>query len=105
MQVGDAECYKVRLLTINGDEIFEYYDMDSGLMLQTEMTVSSQMGEIAAIQTSEDYREFEGIRLPTKMTVTIGPMQQVMSISEVTVNVLEKSAFEPPAEILALVAE
>ncbi len=105
MQVGDAECYKVRLVTINGDEIFEYYDMDSGLMLQTEMTVSSQMGEIAMTQTSEDYREFEGIKLPTKMTVTIGPMQQVLTISEVTVNTLEKSAFEPPAEILALVAE
>ncbi len=104
-EFGDSTCFKLRLVTTNDDEIIEYFDVDTGLLTGMEMTIESPMGPIKTSQTAGDYREFAGQKMATRIVVSVGPMEQVLKINDVKVDTVEKSIFEPPAEIRALVEE
>jgi hypothetical protein len=105
VEFDGKQCYKLELVTANGDEVVEYYDVDSGLMVGTEMTVESPMGPMQVKQTVGGYEKFGKLSLPTETTVSIGPMQQVLTITDVEHDSVDPAAFELPAEIKALVAE
>lgn len=104
-EFGGAPCYKLRLVTRDGEEFFEYFDVGTGLMAGMERTLESPMGPIKTSQITEGYREFAGQRMATRIVVSIGPTEQILQINDVKVDTLNKAAFDLPAEILALVAE
>jgi len=104
-EFGDSTCFKLRLVTRYGEEFFEYYDVDTGLLTGMERTIESPMGRVKTSEIVGDYREFAGVKMATRVVRSIGPMEQVLRIDEVKVDTLKKTAFELPAEIQALVAE
>ena len=104
-ECGDSTCFKLRLVTTNDDEIIEFFDADTGLLTGIEMTIESPMGQIKTSQTVEDYREFAGQKMATRIVMSVGPMEQVLKINDVKIDTVEKSIFEPPAEIRALVED
>jgi hypothetical protein len=103
--VDGTTCYKIRLVTRDGDEIFEYFDVDNGLMIGTEMEAESPMGAIKVFSKMGDYRQVKGVKLPTRLTQSIGPMEQIMKFSDVSLDDVDPAVFELPAEIRALTEE
>ena len=104
-EFGDSTCFKLRLVTTNDDEIFEYFDVDTGLLTGMERTGEAPVGRIKTSQTAGDYREFAGQKMPTRIVVSVGPIEQVLKINDIKVDTVEKSIFEPPAEIRTLAQE
>ena len=96
-------CYKVHLLTAGGDEVFEYYDVETKFMIGTEMTAATPMGDVKVISVMEDYKVFDGLSTPTKLTQKMAGMEQVISITEVIPNAVDKAVFELPTAIKALI--
>lgn len=94
---------KIRLVREGGRESFEYYSTDTGLMVGTEGLQASPMGEIKITSVLSDYKEFGGMKMPTKTTTSMGPQQMIMTISKVELNKVEDSAFKRPAAVEALV--
>lgn len=103
--VDGTSCYKIRLVTRDDDEIFEYFDVDSGLMVGSEMEAETLMGTIKIFSKLADYRQINGVKLPTRMTQSIGPMEQIMKFSDVSFDDVDPAVFELPAEIRALIEE
>ena len=98
-------CYKVKVVTTWDEEYFEYYDVESGLMVGGERTQSSPMGEIPTTTIISDYKEFGGLLVATKNVQQIMGMEQIITVSEVENVDPDPAVFELPAEIKAMMEE
>jgi hypothetical protein len=106
--VGQVEfegrpAYKVRALRTNGDEDFEFFDADNGLLIGSIVTRESPLGTMKATNVMSDYRAFSGLQLPTRQVQRVLGTEQVVTITSVEFGGVEPAAFAPPASILALV--
>lgn len=95
-------CYKLSLVRKNGDEDFDYYDVETGLKAGATGTRESPMGPLSLTQTHSDYRKFGDLLISTTMNQTAMGVQQVLTITMVEFDNVPPSMFEPPAQIKAL---
>jgi predicted Zn-dependent peptidase len=93
LQVGDATLEGIE--TVEGTDAYvvalndnykAYYNVDSGLKMQTVQTMS-QAGQTMSIPTGySDYQEVEGVKFPFKMTQAAGPQTFEFNVTEILVN-------------------
>jgi hypothetical protein len=102
-KLGGRDCIKVQLTWKSGRETFDCYSEETGLLVGTMAKQESAMGTVDAVTLYDDYREFEGVRMATRITVQVAGMEQVLTLHEVTYDSVPESAFEPPAQIKALI--
>jgi len=95
-------CYKVKVVTAWDEEYFEYYDVESGLMVGGERTQSSSMGDIPITSIVSDYKEFDGLLVATKSVQQMMGMEQIITVSEIENIDLDPAMFELPPEIKAM---
>lgn len=96
-------CYKVKLVRKSGGEDFEFYDVETGLKAGHIATRETPMGTITATSVETDYKKFGNLLLPTTLKNSMMGMQQVITIASVEFDTVPPAAFEPPAEIKALI--
>ena len=96
-------CYKVRLVRKNGGEDFEFYDVTTGLKVGRIATRETQMGTVTGTAVETDYRKFGKLLLPGTIKNSLMGVQQVITIQTIEYDAVPASAFEPPAEIKALI--
>lgn len=101
--VAGRDCYKVRVVWLSERETFDCYSPESGLLVASLGQQHSNMGVMDAVTLYDDYRDFEGVRVPTKISVQIMGVEQVLTMHEVFFTDVPASTFELPAEIRALV--
>ncbi len=95
--------YKVRAVRPTGDEDLEFFDVETGLMLGAVVTRESPMGPVKATHVTSDYREFGGTKIASKITQRLMGTEQIITITAVEFDTVDKAAFAPPAQIQALV--
>lgn len=101
--VDGKEAYKVVLTPNEGKPVTHYYDRDSGLLVRSESTAETQMGDLPVTTDIEDYRETGGLLLPRTVRQRVMGVEQRFSFDSVEDNVeLPAGRFEPPAEVAAL---
>lgn len=105
--VNGEECYKVELTPLSGGKPqYDYASKKTGLLVKTERTVVSPMGEITVEASASDYKQFEGILYPTRMVQTVMGNQIALTLIALKANQdIPKEKFEPPAEIRKLMAK
>lgn len=99
---GD-KVHKIRMVDKDGTEQYQFFAVSSGLMVGSESTQPSPMGEINVISVMSEYKEFGGMKMPTKIVQKMGPQEVIMQVTAAEMNNVEDSAFELPAAIKALV--
>ncbi len=86
-QVAGKDAYVITILSPKGIESTLYYDVASGLKVQEKRESASPMGGQMSITTSyAEYKTFDGITVPTKLTIDLGQFSQDIIINEVKVN-------------------
>ena len=100
--MGGEECYKVKVTYKSGRDSFECYSVASGLIVGGSSKEETPMGSVEMVSAVGEYKEFGGIKFPTRITQEAMGQQQVMSISNVEFDTAQASHFELPAEIKAL---
>jgi hypothetical protein len=95
--------YKVRLIRPSGEEDFEYFAVDSGLLVGNSVTRMSAMGPLPAIAVFSEYKDFGGVRLATRIVQKVMGVEQIMTVSTIEHDKVDASAFALPASIKALV--
>jgi outer membrane lipoprotein-sorting protein len=100
---GDA-CYKVVQTPKAGPAQTVFYDKKTYVPRKLAMTVKGPMGEIPFTVTLEEYKTVDGIRIPHKLTQSVGGMQRVLiTIESVEHNgKIEGERFELPAPVAEL---
>jgi len=100
--VDGKACWNVRMVSANGTEVQNCFDKQSGLLIGSIAKQHTQMGEVTADVVMSDYRDFDGLKLPTRTVVQMGPQQMVTTIKSVTHEPIADSVFALPPEIRAL---
>jgi hypothetical protein len=104
-RIGGRECYKVRLVWPSDRETFDCYSPETGLLVASISRQESNMGTADAVTLYDEYREFDGIRMATRITVQIMGIEQVLTFSSVSFGEVPADRFELPAEIRALIRQ
>ena len=103
VEFNGKQAWRVRLVSANGNESFAFFDVDSGLQLGAESVQETPMGSIPVTSTFSDYKEFDGVLIPTRLEQDLGPAgKQILEFSSVTGGGVDPSVFALPAEIKAL---
>lgn len=101
-QLGGRDCYKVKVTWKSGRETFDCYDVNTGLLVGYMYRSETNAGSGDAVTILDEYREFGGVKMPTRIVTQTMGMEQVLVIREVKINEVEPAAFEPPAQIRTL---
>ena len=95
-------CYKMRVTTRWGEEYFEYYDVETGLVAGSRRTVASAQGDLDVVVYVSDFIEVDGVLTPTRMFQDVGIAQIEMVFTEVEYDTVAPETFELPEAIRAL---
>jgi len=102
-EMNGQACWRVKLTWNSGRETFDCYSVQSGLMVGSTSSQESPTGRIEVTTLLDEYREFGGVRMPTRMTQQMMGQEQVMVIENVEFPAPDDSVFALPPEIQALV--
>lgn len=95
-------CYKVSLKRIDGHEDIDYYDVATGLRAGTEVTRDTPMGPMTQIGVEGGYKKFGTLLQATTLSVKSMGVEQRMEMTTIEYDKVDKSSFDPPAAIKAL---
>ncbi len=96
--------WKVHMVFNSGTEQFEYFAVESGLLIGSEGSREVPGGGvIPRVSIMRDYKAFGGLRQPTKLVQQTLGLEQVITIASYDYGALAADAFRPPPEVLALV--
>jgi Protein of unknown function (DUF620) len=103
--VEGEPCYKVVLTPKTGSPVTMYFEKKSGLLRKTAVVVASQLGDIAAETISKEYRRFEQILAPAKVTEKVVGQEFTITIDSMKANQeIPPEKFALPEEVKALLA-
>jgi hypothetical protein len=101
---GEA-CYKVRLVWNSGRETTDCYSVETGLRVSSETVQSTPMGDVPVVSLMSDYQEFDGIRMPTRITQQMMGNEQIITLDAVEFGGVSEDKFTPPPAIQTLIEE
>jgi len=116
------DCYKVRFVdkpypsmkdvdpkeTKEIREFFEYYEVESGLLIGTEGVSSSDQGDIPTSTVQTDYKKFGDMLVAAKTVIKAQGMEIQVIVTNMEWNTIEKAdmfALPPEIEVLVEVEE
>ncbi len=82
----------------------QYFDKESGLLVQQKMTMPTPLGELPISLNIGGYKKIDGIETPTTVDTRLGPVEMQMNFSSVSYNEkIPEQIFALPPDIAALV--
>lgn len=94
------DAWKIALETKGGEETTAYFDPSTMLQLGLETTINSAMGEIPIVVSMTDWKDFSGMKVPTKLTQSMMGMKAFTTIDAMNVNLAVLPSFAAPAEVM-----
>lgn len=105
--IGEEEfegepCYRVKVTTAWGEEYFDFFSRETGLVVGSVRTRATGMGDQEATAIVSDWKEVNGVLVPHKSVQRVMGMEQIMTFSTFENAEVPDSVFALPAEIQAL---
>lgn len=100
--MGGESCIKVRMVTQGGDEVFNCFADDDGMLIGASMTTETEMGRMENEMLFSEYRDFGGIKMPSLTTMSMMGQQMQIRVKNISTAPIDASMFALPAEVAAL---
>ena len=101
--VGDKTAYVVEMTSNEGNKETRLFDKETGLLLASRATATTQMGDIPTETTFDDYREVNGIKMSFKQTAKMMGNEMKTTVDKAEFNAeIPAAKFDLPADIKAL---
>lgn len=102
--MNGEDCYKVQVTPLMGKPETQFYSKKSGLLMKTATTAVSPMGEIPVEVEVTDYKNYDGVLVPTHSKSKMGPQHLEITITGMSFDEpIDAQQFELPADIKTLV--
>lgn len=98
-------CHRVRMVSVSQDTVHACFDVATGLLSQLQAAQESQMGRVETTTDMMDYKEFGGVKIPTRIVTRLMGQEMTATVKSVSTDPIPAAAFEPPAEIKALMIQ
>lgn len=96
-------CYRVEIQWKSGRNYVDCYSVDNGLLLSTEMTGVTAMGEMKTVSHFDDYQTVGNAKAPMTTRIKLTGMTQVMKIASFDLTPPAADTVALPPAIDALV--
>lgn len=85
--INGKEAYKV-IVTKNEESSIEYFDVETGFLVKSESTrENKESGEkMSVINEFSDYKDYNGIKMPSKLSITAGEQTINMTVTNRQIN-------------------
>ena len=95
-----TSCFKIKLLTKDGDVFTYYLDSDSYMLLRTNTKIKVQGNDSESDSYYSNYMQVEGMSMPGKIDVKInGQLVQTLITDKAEINTeLDNSLFDKPSK-------
>ncbi|MBU8891151.1 MAG: insulinase family protein [Bacteroidales bacterium] len=84
-KVENKDMYKVKVVNPTGQTTYDYFDIESGLRVQSKQTIVSPQGEFTQMQTYSDYQEVDGVKFPFLIRIS-GVQNMDLKVGKVSIN-------------------
>lgn len=84
-KVDGKNAYKVKVENPSGKTVHDYFDVESGLRVQTKETIVAPQGEFIQLQAYKDYKEINGVLYPFTISVS-GVQNMELKVESVEIN-------------------
>jgi outer membrane lipoprotein-sorting protein len=85
--VNGVACFKLKTIAEGGAEVYMFIDKSTYLLVKNTANVMSQGAPVTVESFPSDYKDFNGILLPTKTTTSASGMEFVLEFTNVEVNI------------------
>jgi zinc protease len=96
-------CYKVKIVHKDNSEATVYLDSATGLRAGQEQTAKMGGQELQTTVVMSDYKDFDGVKLPTKRVQKLPMAEIVMQVQSVEFDKVDPSTFALPDAVKALI--
>lgn len=102
--VNGVACYKVSLTTKGGLKMDRWFDQKTGLIVKTQMTLSTPQGEMPMEGFLSEYKPVDGVQTPHKLIQVVMGQEMAMTFQSIKANQeIDPAKFALPDDIKALV--
>jgi hypothetical protein len=101
-EFGGEDSYKLKLVHKTGFESTEYFSKKTGLQTGFTATQESPLGSITSTTVVSEYKKFDDLFLPAKVTQKAAGVETIMTIDKIEFDKVDPAIFEAPAEVKAL---
>jgi hypothetical protein len=102
VEFDKRSCYKVKLVRQDDAEVFEYFDIETGLLAGRTSTLEGPHGSVEQTTIESEYKKFGERMLATKTVQKVSDTEIVVTVQRVEFDTLEPSTFDLPQEVKAL---
>jgi zinc protease len=85
-KIDGKDAYMIEYILPAGEKLTSYFDVETGLRVQSTEIAKTPQGEIAIPTKYQDYREINGVKFPHVILVSQGPMNFKFEVSSLEVN-------------------
>ncbi len=106
VEITDFEgqrCYQVKIVHKDDTEAMIYFDSASGLRAGQSQSAKMMGQDMQSTMVMSDYKDFGGIKMPTKRIQRLPMAEVVMNITSVEFDKVDPSTFALPDAVKALV--
>ncbi len=83
--IHNKDAYKLKIVKPSGETTYEYFDLDSGLKVQSKQIIITPQGEFIQMQHYSNYQEVDSIKFP--FTIKISGVQNLeLNVDSVIIN-------------------
>lgn len=101
---GGEKAYKLKMVRKgSGNESWQYFSVASGLQIGVESSTVTEMGTIQSSTVISGYKDFGGLKFPTRTEASMGPQTMIMTVKDVRMNNAAGDAFAVPAAVQPLI--
>jgi len=103
-KVDGRDCYRVRLTAKSGGSTtVRWYEKNSGLLFRQSVSFKTEMGEVPAVLTYEEWRRVEGLQWPVKIRIVTAGQEMLFAADQVALNsAIENAVFVVPDDVKKL---
>ncbi len=83
--VDEKDAYKIKLVNPSGKTTYEYFNVESGLKVQSKQTMETPQGELTQQQKFYDYQEVDGVKFPFLIKIS-GVQNMELKVDSVKIN-------------------
>jgi hypothetical protein len=94
--------YKLKVVFRSGNDQIEYFDVETGLQIGSEASRTTPQGVIPTVNVYRNYKRFGPVLQATTFVQRALGFEQVVTISSCEYDTVPTTAFEPPAQVKAL---
>ncbi|NOQ25799.1 MAG: insulinase family protein [Bacteroidales bacterium] len=84
-KVNEKDAYKLKLVSQSGQKSYDYYDVNSGLKVQSKQTISNPKGDFTQTFNFSDYQEINGVKFPYVLRIS-GMQNLELKVDSININ-------------------